>query len=408
MKWNFLKRPLKREASIRVSSPGDLSRYAETAGSPDLSMKIAAVFRAVQIISDTIARIPLLYKRWDAARGYFKPEISSCLYWLSYQRPNEDMTAFVFFKTLVTHILLFGNGYIIPRRNDMGEILELCLVNPLSVMYDRHNRLYTVCDVDAGITGTFLRGDIIHVKGPSMDGGYTGVSVITFAANTLSIAATADRETRDRFATGGKYKAVYHQESDGAMGFSMGQYNDAEMEDKATDIEAKLNGGRSIIALLGAGKLSPLSMTSADMQFLESRKFTVTEIARFFGIPRAKIMDDSSMNYKSAELVNADFYGDALAPIMTQIEQEFAAKLVPLSVRGKYTFSFDLSKLYASDPMTRVNYEAKELANGTKTVNELRRASGVAPVEGGDEVRITANVVPLSQAKGQESGGSNE
>ena len=391
-------RKKKREAGVRISAPSDLSGYAETAGTPIAAMKIAAVFRAVQIISDTIARLQFEFKRWDTALRYYKPELSSPLYWFCTMRPSEDMSAFVFFKQLVSDVLLLGNAYVVPVFDDYGEVASLRLVSPYSVTFDLISRRYEVSDINAGVSGVFTSDRILHFKGPSLDGGYTGVSIITFAATTLGIAATADRETRDRFATGGKYKAIYHQETDSAMGWSAGQYSDDEMERSADEIEAKLNGGRAIIAMPGAGKLSPLSMTSADMQFLESRKFTVTEIARFFGVPRAKIMDDSSLNYKSAELVNADFYGDALAPIMTMIEQEFTAKLVRASVRWKYKFSFDLARLYSSDPMTRVNYEAKELSNGTKTVNELRRAAGVAPVEGGDEVRITANVVPLSQA----------
>ena len=362
--------------------------------SPTRAMKIAAVYRAVAILSDTIAKMPLCYKRKNAATGHYVNEEKSQLYWLLKEEPNAQLTPFVFMQNLVQEVLLYGNAYVFPRMSG-GECQELVLLDPNTVMYDVVNDKYTVADLMSGVSGTFSSAEILHFKGRSLDGGHTGVSVIRYAATTLGIAATGDKETGERFASGGKMKAIYQQKESGERGFSSGKYQDTEMRDAAEDIDRRLHSSAAVVYVPGDGTLTPYSMSSTDLQLLDNRKFTVTEIARFFGVPRAKIMDDSSLNYKSAELVNADLYGDGLSPIMAMIEQEFKKKMIPRGVRMSYKIAFDVRPLYAADPKTKAEHEARELANGVKTVNDLRREDDLPPVKGGDKVVISANLVPL-------------
>lgn len=392
-------------AAKTTSSPATLSvtGYEVVSGSRG-ALGVSTAYRSASLISETIARLPLRYLRKNTVTQTFGPHTSDPLYHLLDLNPNARQTSFVMIQNLVQQVLLHGNAYIFPRRDNQGRVAELQLLSPYSVSYDMFSDRYTISDPLAGVSGTYESREVLHFKGRSLDGGYTGVSVIHFAAQTLSIAATADRETRDRFATGGKYKMLLHQEDDGMRGFSAGLNDEEEVDKLADDIEEKLNSGRSIIKVPGTGKLSPLSMSSTDLQFLESRKFTVAEVARFFGVPLAKLMvEGGAGNYKSAGMVNADFYGDTLAPLMTMIEKEFNAKLIEDSIRGSYKIAFDVSALYAADPETRTAYEAKSLANGTATVNELRRANDRPPVEGGDRPLVSANLAPLDTLGGQTS-----
>ena len=371
-------------------SPGEF--YA-SAGS---AVKIGAVFRAVQLISDTIGRLPLNFKRRTSSGTFVDFDLSD-EYWLLRRKPNEYSTPFIFMKGLVMHVLLRGNAYVFPRWGENGFVNRLVLLNPDCVNYDALKNRYFVQDIVNGVSGTFEAWEILHFKGASLDGGRTGVSVVSFAAQTLGIASIGDRETLERFSSGGKYKAIYHQEDDGSRGFSAGLYSTEEMNRSGFDIEKQINSNKSVIVVPGTGRLDQLSMTSADMQFLESRKFTVEEIARFFGVPLQKIMVSGGSNYKTAELANVEFYGDCLAPLMTMIEEEFTQKLVFDEVRGYRRFEFDMRALYTSDMETRADYQTKELSAGIKTPNELRMDAGLEPKPGGDELFVSANLRALSE-----------
>ena len=245
--------------------------------------------------------------------------------------------------------------------------------------------------------GTYEGRQVLHFKNLSLDGGYTGSSVLTFARRTLSIAATSDREQLDRVATGGKFKALLTNAAfnGGVRGF--GNYDDGELRLLAGEIDDRFGRGENIVAVPGDGKLTPLSMTSTDLQFLESRKFSVSDIARFFGVPPAKLMDTTGAVYKSAESATTAFYADRLAPLLTMIEEELRAKLVPAELAWRYKFVFDTARLWAMDPASRARYEAQQLANGALTVNELRALYDRGPVAGGDELMVGSALQPAQQ-----------
>jgi HK97 family phage portal protein len=316
-------------------------------------------------------------------------------YVLSVQ-PNRRMNASVFMKNLVAQILLQGNAYVLPMRNIYGDVEALYLLTPGSVAHDKLTNTYQVADAVNMIQGVYSGEEILHFKNISDDGGYTGVSTIRYAALTLGIAATSDSETLKRFSTGGRFKAILKNNTS-VKGF--GEYQDDQLKNHGADLQDAINRGDDILAVKGDVEVSPLSMSSADMQFLESRKFTIREIARFFNVPPSKLMDDSNSNYKSVEVSNIAFYTEALQPIVTEIEREFSAKLLNEWKYQDYKFCFDLSALYALDLESKARWDKNRLENGIVSVNDLRRERDVEPVDKGDDVYLSVNLAPIGSAK---------
>lgn len=171
-----------------------------------------------------------------------------------------------------------------------------------------------------------------------------------------------------------------------------------EIEKTAQDLDADFNvSGRRIVSVPEPLQFTQLSMSSADLQFLESRKFEVLEICRFFGVHPSFVFSDTSSNYKSAENANTAFLAQTLNPMLRMIENEFQRKLCGWRLHGLAKFEFDRSALYASDPESRARYEAQQLGNGTRTVNELRAADNRPPVEGGDKPLVSANLRTIDE-----------
>ena len=399
-----------KESTKKSSSGGDYKQNVVYVTSAEAAMKIAAVYRAVNLISSSVASLTLQYKRKDRAKDYFKLYNDGDGRLINYVlsvRPNERMNSFVMVKNAVSMILLQGNAYIYPRKNRYGGVEKMYLCTPGSVAYDMYKNVYVINDVVNQIFETVEADDIIHLKNVSRDGGYTGVSTITYAATTLGIAATADNETLKRFATGGRFKAIL-QNNTSIIG--VGAYQDKQMEGLSEDLQEALNRGDDILNLKGDGTLTPISMSSADMQFLENKKFTLREIARFFNVPPSKLMDDSNANYKSVEVSNIAFYTEALQPIVTEIEKEFTAKLLSVDTYQDYKFKFDLSSLYALDLDSKAKWDKARLDNGQASVNDLRREIDKMPVNKGDDVYLSVNLAPLGSAKlsGETSENSND
>lgn len=396
-------RDIFRRESTGIRNKGvegaDYREHVVYVNNPNTAMKIAAVYRAVNLISSGLASLKMEYKRKDRVKNYFKLYDTNggrVMNWLLGAEPNERMNSYTFFKNLVSSILLRGNAYVYPERDDLGNVRAFYLLTPDSVVYDEYTNTYNVSDNVNNIYRVLSCHEIMHFKNVSMDGGYTGVSTIRYAAQTLGIAATSDTETLKRFATGGRFKAIL-KNSGSVRGF--GEYQDDELRGHGNDLQDAINRGDDILVVKGDAEVSPLSMTSADMQFLESRKFTIREIARFFNVPPSKLMDDSNSNYKSVEVSNIAFYAEALQPIVTEIEREFMAKMLNVDTYRDYKFCFNLRSLYALDLESKGKWDSTRLQNGLVSVNDLRRENDIEPVDKGDDVYLSVNFAPLGSAK---------
>lgn len=121
------------------------------------------------------------------------------------------------------------------------------------------------------------------------------------------------------------------------------------------------------------------------------------EICRFFGVHPSFVFDDTSNNYKSAEMANVAFLSNTLNPLLRKIECELLRKLVAPSRYGKRTVQFDRRGLYACDLESRIKYQAQTIAAGLYTVNEWRKEENKAPVEGGDKPLVSANLKGIDE-----------
>lgn len=363
--------------------------------SPEMAMKVAAVYRCVDILSSGVAMLPFEKKRYNRAQEYFMTDRSDRTNYLIKVKPNRHMTSYELKRNAVIQLLMCGNAYIIPHKAH-GQVSELILCSPYSVSHDSAADLYMVNDTINSITGTFSPEDILHLRGMSLDGGRTGVSVITYASTVLGIQASGDAESLNLFAQGGRIKGIISNNTS-QKGF--GLYQDAELKKVATGVEEILQSGRDIFMLPGETQFTPLSMTSIDMQLLEQKKFGVAEICRFFGVHPDKVFAQQSTNYKASEMSQVSFLTDTLRPILCKIEAEFNAKLIPEQYYEDYKFEFDTTPIYTTDLSTESVYMEKTISTGVMTVNDWRRRKNLKPTKGGDTTLVSCNVAPIDSAK---------
>lgn len=355
-----------------------------------MPMKVATVFRCVKLLSESVAVLPLRALR-RGAEGVFLPEENTRLDIVLGTEPNELTGAFDFWRQAIQELLCNGNAYIIPQRNPMTDDVDrliLCSANAAS--FDSLAKRYRVNDPFWGIHEDFHPKDIIHFRGTSYDG-VNGMGVLEFARKSTDIALSGDKETHERFRNGGNVRGFFTNSLDTVRG--VGQFTEKILKQQADRNEAHFHSGRRLSFLPGGVQFKELMMSSSDMQFLENRKFTVREICRFFGVHPSFVFDDTSNNYKSAEMANVAFLSNTLNPILRQVEGELNRKLL----RGARSrrIEFDRSSLFACDLESRVKWQAQRIAAGIDSINDIRKSENRAPVEGGDEIFMTANVKSL-------------
>ena len=204
-----------------------------------------------------------------------------------------------------------------------------------------------------------------------------------------SIALT---EQKRIIGTGGRMRGFLK----GADTGGVGKINRSQLKTASDILQDSINNRTAdVIPLPKETEFQNMSMSPKDIEILSSRKLTEGHICQFMGVPPEKAFCTTGGNYKSSDNAQISFLTETLRPVLTQIEQEFSIKLIPFYLNDKYKLEFDISKLYTSDLTTESSYFKSMIECGAMTPNEIRQKKGLAPVEGGNELFISANVKPV-------------
>lgn len=240
------------------------------------ALAFTAFWRGVQIISGTIAGLPL--KTYSDSKGERTPVASI------FDDPcPQYFTRFEWVQFVMVHLCVHGNAYLLHQYNDAGALASLFPLHPSMVSVRNETGVGRVFTVnipgdDWGQNLELTEEDITQVMGMSLDG-LTGLSPISICRNSLGAGLAADKAAARQFASGlmigGLVTSDENLEEDDAKAVVAG-------------LKAKMGGVNNAgdLAFVNASlKISPWSMTSEDAQFLESRVHQVEEVARILGIP---------------------------------------------------------------------------------------------------------------------------
>nr|DAL66943.1 MAG TPA: portal protein [Caudoviricetes sp.] len=383
----------------------DLQVIAESSYSvgPDMAMKLAAVYRCTSIVSGTVASLPLQIKK-KVDGSYWKTEDTGRLANLLALKPNERQTSFDLIRNAVVQILNQGNAYIYPEWRMNGDLGRLILLSPNTCTYDKMSNRYIVNDMMNHVFGTFEADEMIHLRNLSTDGGYLGVSTLQYAAKVLRIASKSDDKSEEVYSPGGTRRGFVTGGDVYVKG--VGAFQDNELKNVADRVSEELKSGKQIMNLPAGTGFSAIDLSPADSRLLENKQFGVLEICRFYGVHPDKVFAGQSTNYKASEMSQVLFMSDTLQQILKQISLEFTAKLFVPSQYGRYRIEFSIKDFYNTDLITQATVTEKNIQAGLQTINEARLEKGYPPVPGGDELLVSANLMPVGK-KIEENPGNN-
>lgn len=383
--WQWLSGSTPEVKVQRTPAGVDLSVYD---ASVPVSMKVDAVYSAVKLISEGVARLALSLQRYNDARKCFVNDYENDLYTTLRVMPNANMTSFELWRSAVQQVLLQGNAYLLPSRG-VVSVNGLTLLSPGSVHYDIATKLYVVNDAVNGVAGIYTAHDIVHLKNIGIDGGFTGLSTLQLAAQAMGISRLSDQNTATTLSNGGRMRGLLS----GDTGLNtFGAPTQQQLGDVSDQVEGYIREGRTVIPVPPEMKFQSIALSPADAKVLESKQMTIRAIARFFRVHPDLLYEGSNNTYKAAEVPNVMFLTQTLEPLLVQIETELLVKLIPRTLWGKRRVRFDRETLYTTDLLTEADYYGKMLQCGVYTVNELRRKKGQPPVDGGDTPMVSANL----------------
>lgn len=356
--------------------------------SQDKAMNLSTVYRCVNLIADSVAQLPFEPYKTDT-KGFKKRFQNHPAYHILNCEPNARMTRFTFIKLLISSMLLRGNGYAYIVRDEKGDVKELIYLPSEYVTIVPPKYIYE--PVSYKVTGFEFdveAKDMIHLLNYSYDG-VQGISTISFARDSLTLALNTEKHARNFFAKGCNIGGLLKVHS------SLNDMQKAAIKQSWVQAFDADNGDSNGVALLeGNMEYTPVSVSARDAQLIESQEVNTVTLCRWFGVSPVMIGDLTHSSYSTVEATNISFLSNTLQPILTKIELEFKRKL--FKEHGDIDVKFDVSELLRTDKQSQSEYYQKMILNGIMSVNEVRRELNLVPVDGGDVNFIAANLLSLT------------
>lgn len=345
------------------------------------AMQSMAVWACVRVLADTIASMPWYVCKRDkeniSRRIYPTPTVI--------RQPCADMDLFEWKWMVVASLALRGNSYhLVLGRDNAGNPTGLLPVHPDYVFLERRVNVLEWYDPIYRVLGTRVpKEDIIHIRRFTLPGEPWGLSPIAQGARAIGITLAAE-----------EYGHRYFKDSANPSGLltSPNSMTPDEVEQNQAEWMASHQGRRFPAILTGGLDFKPLSITPEESQFLETRQFQISDIARLYGVPPHLIGDQEKATSwgTGIESMNLGFMTYTLMGWINCIETAISEYLP-----GGKTVQFDPSALLRGDFKSQV--EAIKLAREASllSTNEGRAKIDMPPVENGDGYIQPMNFAPL-------------
>ena len=338
------------------------------------------VFTATRIISADIASTKL--KNKDHEKNSVLDDVLD----LFNNHPNDELPGWHFKFIIVANMLLNGSSYVqILRDKDDFVTGFYFLHNDLVSLEEVNNKItYNVSEAYSGEAEKLEPRDILHFRYITLDG-YTGYSPLYSLAYEIGISQGSKGFLRNFFDNGGTSTSV--------LKYKRGQINEEQLKElKKSFANSQLKNNSGLVAIDDTMDFERLQIPTEVLNFLNSYKFSTNQVAKAFGLPVSKLGVETVNT--SITQANLEYLQSTLDPIFKMMIDEMQIKIFNESGID-YDLEFDTSRLVDIDPELKLERVTTLFSKGSITLNESRKPFGYEPIEGGDDVFIDLNRIPL-------------
>ena len=313
------------------------------------TLSIPAAYRCVQIISDTAASLPL-----HAYRG--KTQLNRTPDIL--RQPDPTDTRMSTLAAVFTSLLIDGNAYLlVGNRDSLGFPRSFVVLAPGAVALTVRNgvRVYSVAGQ------SYDAEDVLHIRGMTLPGHDVGLGPLAMQRRALGLAIAGEDHAAELYVNGAIPAGILSSEQ---------ELTQAEADAaKASFVAAHGGRQRSPAVLSGGMDYKTLSFSAADLELVESRRFSAQQICTIFGVPSwiVGVGSTDPRTYSNVQDDNRAFVSWTLRPWLTRVEQSLST-LLPRGQEAK----FNLDALLRADTLARYSAHSAGLAGGWLSVAEIR------------------------------------
>ena len=273
------------------------------------AIQVSAVYACVRVIAETVASLPFAVFEQDKSGS--QKAIDHPLYRILHDEPNPEMTSFVWRETMLTHLLLWGNSYNQIMRAGRGSIIGIYPLLPDRMEVDRDDKgilTYTYSTTN-GQTVKLRPEDVLHIPGLGFDG-IMGYSPIAVERNAVGLSIAAEEFGSKFFSNGATPSGILTHPNT--------VKNPKALRESWTEAYGGSSNSNRVAILEEGMTFTRISMPNNEAQFLETRKFQVSEICRIYRVPPHMIGDLEHATFSNIEHQSIDFAVHCIRPWLFQ------------------------------------------------------------------------------------------
>lgn len=379
------------EASIFEDVPNNSA--GETVNR-DTALSVPAVWAAVNVLSSTIASLPLnVYKRNGDDRERLN---NTNIQRLLHDAPNRRTTSYRWRRQIMQSILLEGRSYTWIDRPNAGVIRALWPLDPSSVTpkWDQvtQRMRYEYRPKDGGRTVTYDEADIIDVPWMLDVDGINHIKPLDKLQRAIGLSIALERYATTFFESGGVPPLQL-----------VGPIRSGAAAQRASDeITQRLlrRRNKNVLVIPEGHELKQIGYNPEQSQLMDSRRYQIEEVARIYDLPPSFLQDLTRSTFNNEESKALHFVKHTVTQWVTALEQEMNLKLFGMT--SNRFVEFKLEGLLRGDFQTRMQGYATAIQNSINTPNEVRRRENLPPRDGGEELFIQQNMSNLNRLGDQQ------
>ena len=327
------------------------------------------IYAVVDRKSKAIAQLPLrLYKNDTVKENkcVFKRKsvVNNDISYIFDTAPNNNMTPYIFWRTVTAQKETYGNAYVYIKRNNIGEVVELNILDPskVSIYLDKSGEVYYKPYNDKNI---YLHNlDILHFSSIYVSG-YKGISFLECLRNQLELKEHVIKISSEQMEKSIKAGATLKLPSNLSM---------EKMKEYKEQFEKSYSQGFNGLIVLDSGMIfEQIKYDVNDLKQSDINKITAKEVSSVSGLPLFMLGEGESSRYVNMEHQTIDFIQNCIAPEVVLIEQELNRKLLSeQQIKEGYYFKFNINALMRSDMSSRSKFYREMVSMGAMTLNEVR------------------------------------
>lgn len=371
----------------------------------------ATYFTCLKLLSETMGKLPLKYLK-DQNGGRIRGKMTPMSRLLTV-RPNQFITPTAFWTALEMNTQHFGNGYAWIRgefvRENYGGTYNVkdmwvlpsnyvqVLMDDEGIFGDRGNMYFQYSDPKSGEQYMFRRHEILHFKTWYSFDGVMGKPVGDILEQMVNGSLNSQEFLQNLYKNG--VTARYAMQYTGDL--------DADRREKlkvkfADQLSGAANAGK-VIPVPKSLTLTPLTAGSlADNQYLELKKYSAMQIAAAFGIKPNQLNDYTKTSYNSSEMQQLTFLVDTVMYRIKAYEEEInSICLTQQEIDEGYLYKFNEKALLRTDSKAQMELITQAVNNGVYKPNEARGFLDLPAAEGGDQLIVNGNYIPLTRVGDQ-------